>query len=162
MNFMGQIDLQNTLAFGAAASIITWFVYPRLERLLARVRPAIMNIVFVVVVGVGAILFSLYLVSPPATETEVAQKGADGELELVSSAAEAIAEKALDLGAATGSADKLTDEQKADISRHTFAAAAELRKVSAIVDEAGPSAEETSETNEHEEGGQTTQDSAGL
>lgn len=65
MNFMGQIDLQNTLAFGVAASLITWVVYPMLERWIARVRPVVMNIACVVIVTVGAILFSLYLISPP-------------------------------------------------------------------------------------------------
>ncbi|MDO4539031.1 MAG: hypothetical protein Q4B54_12780 [Coriobacteriales bacterium] len=64
-NFMGQVCLQNTLAFGVAASIISWFVYPALERAIARVRPATMNIVCVVVAIAGGILFSLYAISPP-------------------------------------------------------------------------------------------------
>ena len=115
MNFMGQIDLQNTLAFGAAASIITWFVYPRLERLIARVRPAIMNIVFVVVVGVGAILFSLYLISPPvpAQAEEEALRAKDASaLALISEAADATANNVLDLGAAAsdGSAEGTPEE----------------------------------------------------
>lgn len=145
MNFMGQIDLQNTLAFGAAASIITWFVYPRLERLIARVRPAIMNIVFVVVVGVGAILFSLYLISPPvpAQAEEEALRAKDASaLALISEAADATANNVLDLGAAAGSAPILTDDQKADISRHTSQAASELRQVSTIVDEAQQTAKQ--------------------
>ncbi|MDO4796471.1 MAG: hypothetical protein Q4A01_00450 [Coriobacteriales bacterium] len=65
-NLMGQICLQNTLAFGIVASIITWWVYPAMERCIARVRPAIMNIVCVVVAIVGGILFSLYAINPPA------------------------------------------------------------------------------------------------
>ena len=35
-NFMGQVCLQNTMAFGVVASIITWWVYPLLERWIAR------------------------------------------------------------------------------------------------------------------------------
>ncbi len=64
-NFMGQVCLQNTLAFGIAASVIAWWVYPSMERAIARVRPAIMNIVCVVVAIAGGILFSLYAISPP-------------------------------------------------------------------------------------------------
>ena len=37
-----------------------------MERLIARVRPATMNIVCVVVAIAGGILFSLYAISPPA------------------------------------------------------------------------------------------------
>lgn len=65
-NIMGQVCLQNTLAFGAAASIIAWFVYPLLEKWLARVPRDIMNIVFVVVLVFGGILWSLYIIEPPS------------------------------------------------------------------------------------------------
>ncbi len=64
-NFMGQVCLQNALAFGVAASLIAWYAYPALERAIARVKPAIMNIVFVVVIVAGGILFSLYAIAPP-------------------------------------------------------------------------------------------------
>ena len=64
-NIMGQVCLQNVLAFAAVASIITWFVYPMLERAIARVRRDIMNIVFVVVLVFGCILWSLYIIDPP-------------------------------------------------------------------------------------------------
>ena len=64
-NFMGQICLQNALAFGAAASIIAWYVYPLLERWLARLPEAGLNIAFVVIAIAGGILFSLYAISPP-------------------------------------------------------------------------------------------------
>lgn len=36
-NFMGQICLQNGLAFGAAATLMTWVLYPLMERWLAKV-----------------------------------------------------------------------------------------------------------------------------
>lgn len=64
-NFMGQICLQNAVGFGVASSIIAWWLYPAMERLIARVRPSIMNIVCVVVAIAGGLLFSLYAISPP-------------------------------------------------------------------------------------------------
>ena len=67
-NFMGQICLQNTTAFGVVASIITWWVYPLMERWIARVPRDIMNIVFVVVAVFGAIIWSLYLINPPGVD----------------------------------------------------------------------------------------------
>ena len=67
-NIMGQVCLQNTLAFGAVAGIITWWVYPMLERWLARVPRDIMNIAFVVIAIFGAIVWSLYLINPPGVD----------------------------------------------------------------------------------------------
>ncbi|MBQ9003764.1 MAG: hypothetical protein IJ087_18115, partial [Eggerthellaceae bacterium] len=67
-NIMGQVCLQNTLAFGAVASIITWWVYPMLERMIARVPRDVMNIVAVVIFVFGAIVWSLYLVNPPGVD----------------------------------------------------------------------------------------------
>lgn len=64
-NFMGQVCLQNAIGFGIASSVIAWWLYPTMERAIARVRPAVMNIVCVIVAIVGGILFSLYAVSPP-------------------------------------------------------------------------------------------------
>ena len=64
-NIMGQVCLQNTLAFGVAASLISWFVYPLLERWIARVPRDIMNIAFVVVLIFGGIIFSLYMIDLP-------------------------------------------------------------------------------------------------
>ena len=67
-NIMGQVCLQNTMAFGVVASIITWWVYPMLERWIARVPRDVMNIVFVVVAVFGAIIWSLYLINPPGVD----------------------------------------------------------------------------------------------
>ena len=64
-NFMGQVCLQNAIGFGIASSVIAWWLYPMLERTIARVRPAVMNIVCIVVAIIGGILFSLYAISPP-------------------------------------------------------------------------------------------------
>ena len=67
-NIMGQVCLQNTTAFGVVAAIITWWVYPMLERWIARVPRDIMNIVAIVVFVFGAIVWSLYLVNPPGVD----------------------------------------------------------------------------------------------
>ncbi|MDO4797041.1 MAG: hypothetical protein Q4A01_03370 [Coriobacteriales bacterium] len=73
-NFMGQICLQNAIGFGVASSIIAWWLYPTIERLIARVRPSIMNIVCIVVAVAGGILFSLYAIAPPM-EYDMGQAG---------------------------------------------------------------------------------------
>ena len=67
-NIMGQVCLQNTMAFGVVAAIITWWVYPMLERMIARVPRDIMNIVAVVIFVFGGIVWSLYLINPPGVD----------------------------------------------------------------------------------------------
>ena len=67
-NIMGQVCLQNTLAFGVVASIITWWVYPLMERWIARIPRAVMDIVAVIIFVFGAIIWSLYLVNPPGVD----------------------------------------------------------------------------------------------
>lgn len=64
-NIMGQVCLQNVAAFGVAASLIAWVVYPLMERWLARIPDDTMNIVFVVIAIIGGILWSLYIIDPP-------------------------------------------------------------------------------------------------
>ena len=70
-NIMGQVCLQNTLAFGVAASIITWWVYPLLEKFIAQVPRDIMNIVFVAVVVFGITIMALYwvIISPEVVDS---------------------------------------------------------------------------------------------
>ena len=70
-NIGGQVCLQNTAAFGVVAAIITWFVYPMLERMIARVPRDIMNIATVVIFVFGAIVWSLYLINPPGVDEPV-------------------------------------------------------------------------------------------
>jgi predicted PurR-regulated permease PerM len=53
------------MAFGVVAAIITWWVYPLLERWIARVPQSIMNIIAVVIIIFGATIFSLYIIEPP-------------------------------------------------------------------------------------------------
>jgi uncharacterized membrane protein len=74
-NFMGQVCLQNVIGFAFAASIIAWMVYPWLERMLAKLPEAAVNITSVVVLMVFLVAQTLYLVEPPIdyrTELEYA------------------------------------------------------------------------------------------
>ena len=59
-NFMGQICLQNALAFGFVATLMTWLIYPALERLLARLPESYAQMLFVAVVVFFLMLFFLY------------------------------------------------------------------------------------------------------
>ena len=62
-NFMGQICLQNSLAFGAVATLMTWIVYPSLERLMGKFSNNAANVLFIIVVVFFAIVFALYCVN---------------------------------------------------------------------------------------------------
>ena len=48
MNFMGQICLLYTLCFGVASSIITWFVYPMMERAFSNMNRDVFIVIFIV------------------------------------------------------------------------------------------------------------------
>lgn len=62
-NFMGQICLLNTCAFGLVATLMTWVVYPALERFLNRLPKDGMRILFICVVVGYAILLALYYIN---------------------------------------------------------------------------------------------------
>ncbi|MDR2108873.1 MAG: putative ABC transporter permease [Coriobacteriales bacterium] len=63
-NFMGQICLQNALAFGMVATLTVWVLYPALERfLLSRPRDAV-NMAFVAIVVVYLLLLAAYVINP--------------------------------------------------------------------------------------------------
>ena len=64
-NFMGQVCLQNAVAFGVVATLMTWVIYPALEGLLAKVPRDGMNIAFIAVVVGFAILYFLYYINVP-------------------------------------------------------------------------------------------------
>ncbi len=122
-NFMGQVCLQNTLAFGVAASVISWYVYPALEKAIARVRPSTMNIVCVVVAIAGGILFSLYAISPPegidlgdnaAPNAEVI---AESQRIEVNYTTDVIDSKLTDLESSLKEYDQLTEEERATIEQ---------------------------------------------
>ena len=62
-NFMGQVCLQNAIAFGIVATLMTWVIYPGLESLIRKIPKDLMNIGFIVVVIGFCILFSFYCVN---------------------------------------------------------------------------------------------------
>ena len=76
-NFMGQVCLQNALFFGFLATVMTWLVYPALERLFRRIPNEYMTVVFVLVLVGCAILYALYYINLPVNEISgaVAQSG---------------------------------------------------------------------------------------
>ena len=76
-NLMGQVCLQNVLAFGVAASIIAWIVYPLLERWIAKIPRDTMNIAFVVIAVIGGILWSLYIIDPPESAQAPAETASE-------------------------------------------------------------------------------------
>lgn len=67
-NFMGQICLQNSLAFGAVATLMTWIIYPGLEKLMGKLSNNAANVLFIVVVVFFAIVFSLYCINVVAPD----------------------------------------------------------------------------------------------
>lgn len=62
-NFMGQVCLQNAIAFGIVATLMTWVIYPALESLAGKFPRDVMNTVFVGVIVGFAILWALYYVN---------------------------------------------------------------------------------------------------
>ena len=62
-NFMGQICLQNSLAFGGVATLMTWLIYPGLEKLMGKLTNTAANVLFIVVVIFFALVFSLYCIN---------------------------------------------------------------------------------------------------
>ncbi|MEG2369270.1 MAG: putative ABC transporter permease [Raoultibacter sp.] len=62
-NFMGQVCLQNAIAFGIVATLMTWVIYPGLERFLARFSKDTMNVAFIAVAIGFCILFFLYCIN---------------------------------------------------------------------------------------------------
>jgi len=67
-NFMGQVCLQNALFFGFVATIMTWIVYPALERLFRRIPNEAGTGVFIVAVVGCALLYALYYINLPVSE----------------------------------------------------------------------------------------------
>ena len=73
LNFMGQVCMQNALAFGMVATLMVWVVYPGLEKLIGRLPRDVMNIVFVGVLVGFAVLYFLYYINVqlPSFEMQV-------------------------------------------------------------------------------------------
>lgn len=61
-NFMGQVLLQNTLVYSAAATFIVWVVYPLMAKALHRAPQSVVNGLFFGLVGFYAFLEVLYYV----------------------------------------------------------------------------------------------------
>ena len=66
-NFMGQVCLQNALFFGFVATLMTWVIYPALEKLFRRVPNEVMTVIFVAVVVGCVILYALYYINLPVS-----------------------------------------------------------------------------------------------
>ena len=79
-NFMGQVCLQNSLFFGFAATLMTWLVYPALERLFRRIPNEAGTYVLIVAVVGFALLAALYFINLPAEQVQEAVEGAAGAL----------------------------------------------------------------------------------
>lgn len=62
-NFMGQICLLNTTFFGFMATLMTWLVYPNLEKLFAKIPKDIMNIITVVVIVFFVLVVFMYVIN---------------------------------------------------------------------------------------------------
>ena len=122
-NIMGQVCLQNTMAFGAVAAIITWWVYPLMERGIAKVPKDRMTILFIVICVIGAITWSLYIVDPFGEGSGQSQDAAAQQQELKAarekaeltnnSAALALSEEML--RSAITDSETLSEEEKADL-----------------------------------------------
>lgn len=61
-NFMGQVLLQNTLVYSAAATFIVWVVYPLMAKALHRAPQSLVNGIFFGLVGFYAFLEVMYYV----------------------------------------------------------------------------------------------------
>lgn len=119
-NIMGQVCLQNTLAFGVAASLIAWFVYPAMERWLARMPNDVLNIAFVVIAVIGGILWSLYIVDPPQNHIvqnteEAAVDAEDMETSLLTEQIVAVETEVEDLQTILDSNGTLSDKERAEV-----------------------------------------------
>ena len=138
-NFMGQICLQNAIGFGVASSVLSWWVYPMMERAIARVRPAIMNIVCVVVAIAGGILFSLYAISPPegidlgGQQPEVAVEIVDDERSQVKDGTDALRDMTGLSAERYKGYKSLTDDEKRQIEEHYNNAKREFSAVSELM-----------------------------
>jgi uncharacterized membrane protein len=64
-NFMGQIYLQNALAFGVVATLMVWFLYPISKEFLARFNKEKINLVFTIAVIAFLFLYTLYIFKEP-------------------------------------------------------------------------------------------------
>ena len=62
-NFMGQICLLNTSFFGVMATLMTWLVYPNLERVFSIIPKDVMNILTVVIIMFFVLVVCMYVIN---------------------------------------------------------------------------------------------------
>lgn len=62
-NFMGQICLLNTTFFGVMATLMTWLVYPALEKVFVKIPKDIMNILTVVILLFFVLVVCMYVIN---------------------------------------------------------------------------------------------------
>jgi uncharacterized membrane protein len=62
-NFMGQICLLNTTFFGVMATLMTWLVYPALEKAFAKIPKDVMNIFTVVIIMFFVLVVCMYVIN---------------------------------------------------------------------------------------------------
>lgn len=62
-NFMGQICLLNTTFFGVMATLMTWLVYPALEKAFVKIPKDIMNILTVVILLFFVLVVCMYVIN---------------------------------------------------------------------------------------------------
>ncbi len=137
-NIMGQVCLQNTAAFGVAASIIAWVVYPMMERWLARISNDTMNIAFVIIAIIGGILWSLYIIDPPENHhyevepietTDPAQEERhDYDVPIITADGTIAAMREM-----TSNSHSLPEDERTDIEQHLNDMQTELDEIKRIV-----------------------------
>ncbi len=132
-NIMGQVCLQNTTAFGVVAAIITWWVYPLMERWIARVPRDIMNIVFVVVAIFGAIIWSLYIINPPGVDEQNKHPEMAEEIQKQEEQAKITAERD-DVSDAIEAYSKVNDSMRELVNSSTVLSDDEKQKMLADID----------------------------
>lgn len=167
-NIMGQVCLQNALAFGVAASIIAWVAYPMMERALARVPEDVMNIAFVIVLVFGGILWSLYIIDPPENhkvnnplaETVQSTVSDTGEFSFSLFATET---SILEIQDKLDAADNISDEKRKEIQEHILTMQKELMALEVAIanDEVASTTEDdAAKTDAKAEGAKEEDDSA--
>ena len=62
-NFMGKICLLNSTFFGVMATLVTWLVYPNMEKAFARIPKDVMNMITVAVVVFFALVVCMYVIN---------------------------------------------------------------------------------------------------
>ena len=62
-NFMGQICLQNVLLFGVVATLMTWVVFPALQRQYLMLPEDVRQVLFVAVIVFYMLVVCLYVIN---------------------------------------------------------------------------------------------------